>query len=104
MSLTATTGADAKIPAPRNRTWAIFVISLVGLFLELLLIRWIGTELRIFAYLQNTVLIVCFLGLGVGCFSSRQPIVMRRALLSLLALSLILTVPYARQLAGATTN
>jgi hypothetical protein len=50
--------------------------------------------------LQNTVLIVCFLGLGVGCFTCRQPIVMRRALLPLLALSLILTVPYARHLAG----
>lgn len=104
MPLPAKTGADATIPGPHNRTWAIFLISVVGLFLELLLIRWIGTEVRIFAYLQNTVLIVCFLGLGIGCFTCRQPIVMHRTLLPLLALSLILTVPYARQLVGTITN
>ena len=32
---------------PRNRTWAIFLVSVLGLFLELMLIRWIGTEIRI---------------------------------------------------------
>ena len=49
-----------------HRTLALFLISVVGLFLELLLIRWISTEIRIFAYLQNTVLVVCFLGVGDG--------------------------------------
>jgi hypothetical protein len=48
-------------------TLALLLISAAGLFLELLLIRWIGTEVRIFAYLQNTVLVVCFLGLGMAC-------------------------------------
>ena len=47
-------------------TLALFVVSIAGLFLELLLIRWIGTEVRIFACLQNTVLVVCFLGDWVG--------------------------------------
>ena len=42
---------------PRNRTLTLFLVSVLGLFLELLLIRWIGTEIRIFAYLQNTVLV-----------------------------------------------
>ena len=50
----------------------LFLISVVGLFLELLLIRWITTEIRIFAYLQNTVLVVCFLGLGMGCWDTRR--------------------------------
>ena len=45
----------------------LFLVSVLGLFLELMLIRWIGTEIRIFAYLQNTVLVVCFMGLGLGC-------------------------------------
>ena len=62
------------LPGPTNPTWGIFWISVLSLFLELLLIRWIGTEVRIFAYLQNTVLVVCFLGLGIGCFTSRGPI------------------------------
>ena len=55
-------------------TLALFLISVLGLFLELLLIRWISTEIRIFAYLQNTVLVVCFLGLGMGCWDSRRAV------------------------------
>ena len=57
-----------------RRTLALFLISVVGLFLELLLIRWITTEIRIFAYLQNTVLVVCFLGLGMGCWDTKRAV------------------------------
>ncbi len=63
---------DNGLIAPRNRTLTIFLVSVLGLFLEMLLIRWIGTEIRIFAYLQNTILIVCFLGLGLGCSDLAQ--------------------------------
>ncbi len=42
------------------------------LFLEILLIRWISTEVRIFAYVGNLVLLACFLGIGVGCFLSKK--------------------------------
>ena len=41
----------------RNRTWAVFLIGVLGLFTELMLVRWISTEIRIFAYLQNTVIV-----------------------------------------------
>ncbi len=92
------------LPGPANRTLSIFLISIVGLFLELLLIRWIGTEIRIFAYLQNTVLVVCFLGLGVGCFTCQRRIQLRHAFLALLALTTILALPPTRQLAGQITN
>lgn len=51
----------------------LFVISFVTLFLEMLLIRWIGSEVRIFAYLSNFILIACFLGFGIGCFQSNLP-------------------------------
>jgi len=71
----------------RRQGLAILWISVLALYLELLLIRWIGTEIRIFAYLQNTVLVVCFLGLGVGLFTSHQPIRPARGLLSLTALA-----------------
>ncbi|MGA9753676.1 MAG: hypothetical protein WBV23_00880 [Desulfobaccales bacterium] len=85
---------------PANPTWAIFLVSVLGLFLEMLLIRWISTEIRIFAYLQNTVLVVCFLGLGLGCFTSRQPIVMRKLLIPLLFLVTIMAIPITRQEVG----
>src|SRR5204863_4846056 len=44
------------------------VSSVFGLYLELLLIRWISSEIRIFAYFKNFVLIACFLGFGLGCY------------------------------------
>ena len=91
-------------PGPSNRTWGIFLISVLGLFLEMLLIRWIGTEIRIFAYLQNTVLVVCFLGLGLGCFTSRKPIIMRNMLLPLGILTLLLAIPTTRTALGYTSE
>lgn len=81
-------------------TLALFLISAVGLFLELLLIRWIGTEIRIFAYLQNTVLVVCFLGLGMGCWDCRKPFALRDILLPLGTLVALLAVPVTRVAVG----
>ncbi|HXC51721.1 MAG TPA: methyltransferase domain-containing protein [Candidatus Limnocylindrales bacterium] len=75
----------------------IFWLSVLGLYLELLLIRWIGTEVRIFAYLQNTVLVVCFLGLGAGLFSSRKGASVTRMLGALAMLVLALLIPWTRE-------
>ncbi|MGA3084674.1 MAG: hypothetical protein ABSE95_07745 [Thermodesulfobacteriota bacterium] len=50
----------------------LFLVSFVMLFLEILLIRWISTEVRIFAYVGNLVLLACFLGIGVGCYFSKK--------------------------------
>ncbi len=86
--------------SPARRTWLLFLISVLGLFLEMVLIRWIGTEVRIFAYLQNTVLVVCFLGLGMGCMTSRQPFSLREMLLPLFVVVLLLAVPFTRSLLG----
>jgi SAM-dependent methyltransferase len=46
----------------------LFLISLLALFLELAVIRWLSTEVRIFAYFKNLPLMAAFLGFGVGCF------------------------------------
>ncbi|HUR54169.1 MAG TPA: hypothetical protein VMZ71_08565, partial [Gemmataceae bacterium] len=85
-----------------TRTGTLFLISVLGLFLELLLIRWVGTEIRIFAYLQNTVLVVCFLGLGMGCWDSRRPFVLRELLIPLLGLVTLLALPPTRMFLGHT--
>ena len=45
----------------------LFVLSLFVLFLEVLMIRWLATEIRVFAYFSNLTLIACFLGIGGGC-------------------------------------
>ena len=54
---------------PQDRVlWPLFLVSFASLYLEILLIRWIGTEVRLFAYFQNLTLIACFLGFGLGCY------------------------------------
>jgi spermidine synthase len=89
---------------PANRTWTLFLVSVLGLFLELMLIRWVGTEIRIFAYLQNTVLVTCFLGLGMGCLTCRKPVVLRQMLWPLLWLTLLLAIPFSRAWLGKITE
>ncbi|HXG52854.1 MAG TPA: hypothetical protein VNN77_15765 [candidate division Zixibacteria bacterium] len=52
----------------------LFLISFAALFLELAVIRWLSTEIRIFAYFKNLALMAAFLGFGVGCsFHARWP-------------------------------
>lgn len=43
-------------------------VSFLILFSELLIIRLLGTEIRIFAYLGNLTLLVIFLGSGIGMY------------------------------------
>ena len=52
--------------------WRLLIVSSAALYLEIVLIRWIGTEVKIFAFVQNLSLIACFLGFGVGCFNARK--------------------------------
>jgi spermidine synthase len=81
----------------KNSLAAIFLISVLSLFLEMLFIRWIGTEVRIFAYLQNTILVACFLGLGLGSFTCRKPIYLRQTIVPVLILLLLMAIPFSRQ-------
>ena len=50
----------------------LFLVSALGLFFELMIIRWIATEVRLFAYYKNFVLITAFLGLGIGFALNRR--------------------------------
>lgn len=89
---------------PGKTTWLIFLISVLGLFLEMLLIRWIGTEVRIFAYLQNTILVACFMGLGLGFFSSRKPINLHWVLIPLIVFLVFMAIPPARTALGKISD
>jgi len=74
-----------------RRDGQLLLVSFLILFLEMSLLRWISTEVRIFAYVNNLVLLACFLGMGLGCQYAKRdpkPIV---TLLSLLALILLVT-------------
>jgi Spermine/spermidine synthase domain len=50
----------------------LLLISFIALFLELAVIRWLSTEIRIFAYFKNLPLMAAFLGFGIGCYFYRS--------------------------------
>jgi len=89
-------GAAAASTTPSQMGARLFLISVLALYLELLLIRWIGTEIRIFAYLQNTVLVVCFFGLGIGLFTADRDVDYWRGARALLLLAALLLIPVTR--------
>jgi spermidine synthase len=60
----------------------------------MVLIRWLGTEVKIFAFFQNLTLIVCFLGFGVGCFTSGRRGGLWPSLAATTALIGILALPF----------
>ena len=47
-------------------SYEILGLSFLGLFLELAIIRWLSSEIRIFAYFKNLPLLAAFLGFGAG--------------------------------------
>lgn len=85
------------------RTWALVLVSLISLYLELLLIRWISSEIRVFAYFKSLALIACFLGFGLGAYLTRRKIQLGNTLLPLLAMVLIVELPWD-QLRKLITN
>src|SRR3984893_8060225 len=50
----------------------LFLISAMALYTEVVLIRWMSAEIRMFAYLKNFTLFACFLGLGLGMMRRRR--------------------------------
>lgn len=94
---------DKDLAVP-HQGWAIFLISVLGLFLETLFIRWIGTEIRIFAYLQNTILVVCFIGLGIGMFTSGRQIALKQTLIPITIFLLLMALPPTRFALSATSE
>lgn len=72
-TLTEWNDLDDAISA-RQRTMSLVFVSVLGLYFELVLIRLLGSEIKVFAFLKNVVLIGAFLGLGMGFFLSRQRI------------------------------
>src|SRR5213080_4687413 len=68
--------------------------SLLALFFELLMIRWISSEIRVFAYFKNFVLIACFLGFGLGCYLCRRRVNLFLIVVPLLTFTLIIKLPW----------
>src|SRR5205807_8084160 len=50
----------------------LFLTSFLGLYAELLCIRWMPAHVRFLSYFTNFILLASFLGLGVGILSVRR--------------------------------
>lgn len=60
-----------RTPVRGNRL-ILFVASLLALYFELMVIRWLPGQIHLIAYFTNFILIACFFGLGVGMLTARR--------------------------------
>jgi SAM-dependent methyltransferase len=89
---------EASASALADPGWsltALLVASFLTLFTELAFIRWIAVEVRVFAYFNNLVLLVCFLGFGMGCALANEKLRMKQGLAGLMAALLVVRLPLA---------
>src|SRR5262245_30952055 len=56
----------------RSNCLRLFTLSFIALFLELMVIRWVPSVVRLVAYFSNLMLISSFLGLAVGSMLGRH--------------------------------
>src|SRR5438105_14054320 len=71
----ARTQLTTRSLSPQN-SWKLFLASFLALYFELVIIRYLSTEVRAFAYLKNLPLIASFFGIGLGMIlgSANKPL------------------------------
>ena len=72
----------------------LFLASFLALYFELVVIRYLSTEIRIFAYVKNLALVASFFGIGLGMILGAPSAKMRR-LFPLLAALMFLMIAFA---------
>ena len=87
-------------PSPRSSSWGnprvspfvqLAICTFGILVLELAIIRWMSSQIRIVAYFSNVVLLASFLGMGLGvALGRRHPALVNCCLPALAGLSLLL--------------
>jgi SAM-dependent methyltransferase len=81
----------------------LFLASLAALYFELVVIRYVGTEIRVFTNLKNIPLIASFFGLGLGMILGR-PRKLPSTVFPLVGLVLFAVTRYARWLRLANVD
>jgi SAM-dependent methyltransferase len=86
--------------------WQLGLASAVALFMELLMIRWISSQIPVFAYFKNFVLIACFLGFGLGCCLCSRRVRSMSWFLPLTIVTLVVSLPWGplREILGSTPS
>ena len=64
--------ASERTPLTSGRP-RLFLLSFLMLFVELALIRWLGSNVIYLSYFSNFVLLGSFLGIGIGFLRARSP-------------------------------
>ncbi len=81
----------------------LFLASFVALFFELLVIRYLSTEVRAFTNLKNLPLIACFFGIGLGIVL-RERVSGFQAAFPILGSVLFLSIRFSSQLHLSTSE
>src|SRR5262249_10547778 len=81
---------------PRNALM-LFLASFLALYFELVVIRYLSTEIRVFAYLKNLALVASFFGIGLGMILA-DPRRTKKNLFPLFASVLFLSAAFASKL------
>ncbi len=66
------TVASPTLPAHRHPAFALAAVTFAILVLELAMIRWLTTQIRVASYFANLVLLAAFLGMGLGVGLARH--------------------------------
>jgi SAM-dependent methyltransferase len=74
--------------------WLLIVFSVAGMFFEMMMIRWVSSEIRIFAFFKNFVLVACFFGFGLGCYFSKRRVNLIALFMPFLWLCLLIELPW----------
>lgn len=57
----------------RQMKWQMFALSFTALFLEMMVIRWVPSIVKLIAFYASLMLLSSFLGLGAGAMMARKP-------------------------------
>src|SRR5579863_3634235 len=74
--------------------WQLLLASFLTLFAELAFIRWIAVEVRVFAYVKNLALLLCFVGFGLGCALASKTVRWPVGIKACLGLVLVIRLPW----------
>jgi spermidine synthase len=90
---------QSRVPA------AVFLLSVLGLYFELVMIRWHGSTAHVFAIFKNVSLLSCFLGLGIGyALAPLRRSIGLAGVLPLLAVQIVLFGLIASTIGGTKVN
>ena len=68
----ATASHSHNPAAKRGRYGEVFVASFLSLYFEMLIVRWLAAEVRLFSYFKNLTMMAAFMGLGIGFAVSKR--------------------------------